>query len=42
MTSHGVAFLGPPSTQPGGTFATLVDPDGNQMSLRQAGSPINV
>lgn len=42
LTADGVTFLGPPSPQPGGTFATLVDPDGNQISLRQAGSPTNV
>jgi predicted enzyme related to lactoylglutathione lyase len=42
LTAAGVTFLGPPSPQPGGTFATLVDPDGNQISLRQAGSPTNV
>lgn len=34
MTSRGVSFLGPPAPQPGGTFVTLVDPDGNQLSLR--------
>lgn len=38
LTARGVTFLGPPSPQPGGVFATLVDPDGNQISLRQAGS----
>lgn len=42
MTSRGVSFLGPPAPQPGGTFVTLVDPDGNQLSLRQSGSPTNV
>lgn len=42
LTASGVTFLGPPSPQPGGTFATLVDPDGNQISLRQANSPTNV
>ena len=38
MTGRGVRFLGPPSQQPGGVFATFIDPDGNQISLRQAGS----
>ena len=42
LTANGVTFLGPPSPQPGGTFATLRDPDGNQISLRQAESPINL
>lgn len=42
MTGRGVSFLGPPAPQPGGTFATLSDPDGNQLSLRQAGSPTGV
>ncbi|MGB9182671.1 MAG: VOC family protein [Solirubrobacteraceae bacterium] len=42
MVSRGVSFLAPPSPQPGGTFATFVDPDGNQISLRQADSPTNV
>jgi catechol 2,3-dioxygenase-like lactoylglutathione lyase family enzyme len=42
LTATGVPFLGPPSPQPGGTFATLIDPDGNQISLRQADSPINL
>ena len=42
LAAGGVTFLGPPSPQPGGTFATLVDPDGNQISLRQADSPTNV
>ena len=42
LTAAGVSFLGPPSPQPGGTFATLVDPDGNQISLRQANSPTHV
>lgn len=42
LTASGVSFLGPPSPQPGGTFATLMDPDGNQISLRQANSPTNV
>lgn len=39
MLAAGVEFLAPPARQPGGTFATFSDPDGNQMSLRQAGSP---
>jgi catechol 2,3-dioxygenase-like lactoylglutathione lyase family enzyme len=42
LAERGVPFLGPPAPQPGGTFATLVDPDGNHLSLRQAGSPTNV
>lgn len=42
LTGNGVSFLGPPAPQPGGTFATLTDPDGNQISLRQANSPINL
>jgi predicted enzyme related to lactoylglutathione lyase len=42
LTENGVRFLGPPSPQPGGTFATLVDPDGNHISLRQAQSPTNL
>lgn len=32
-------FLVPPSQQAGGVFATFSDPDGNQLSLREAGSP---
>jgi catechol 2,3-dioxygenase-like lactoylglutathione lyase family enzyme len=39
MVGRGVSFLGPPAQQPGGVFATFKDPDGNQISLRQAGSP---
>lgn len=39
LTARGVRFLGPPEQQPGGVFATFTDPDGNQFSLRQAGSP---
>lgn len=39
---RGVAFLAPPQPQAGGTFATLIDPDGNHISLRQAGSPANL
>jgi predicted enzyme related to lactoylglutathione lyase len=42
MSGRGVPFLGPPAPQPGGTFATLKDPDGNQISLRQADSPLNL
>jgi predicted enzyme related to lactoylglutathione lyase len=38
MSERGVSFLGPPAQQPGGIFATFVDPDGNQVSLRQADS----
>lgn len=39
MIGRGVQFLGAPSQQPGGVFATFTDPDGNHISLRQAGSP---
>lgn len=39
MRSRGVQFLAPPAQQPGGIFAIFNDPDGNQISLRQAGSP---
>ena len=42
MRRRGVSFLGPPAPQPGGTFATFTDPDGNQISLRQADSPLNL
>jgi predicted enzyme related to lactoylglutathione lyase len=42
MSGRGVRFLGPPEPQAGGTFATFADPDGNQLSLRQAGSATNV
>lgn len=42
LTANGVSFLAPPSPQPGGTFATLTDPDGNHISLRQANSATNV
>jgi catechol 2,3-dioxygenase-like lactoylglutathione lyase family enzyme len=42
LIATGVNFLGPPAPQPGGTFATLRDPDGNQISLRQADSPLNL
>ncbi|AYY12576.1 VOC family protein [Actinobacteria bacterium YIM 96077] len=38
LADRGVPFNGPPSRQPGGVFAILSDPDGNQLSLRQAGS----
>jgi predicted enzyme related to lactoylglutathione lyase len=38
MLQRGVPFLGPPADQPGGRFAVLVDPDGNQLGLHQAGS----
>ncbi|QKG23496.1 VOC family protein [Actinomadura verrucosospora] len=38
LTERGVVFLGPPSRQPGGIFAILRDPDGNQIGLRQADS----
>jgi predicted enzyme related to lactoylglutathione lyase len=38
LTERGVRFSGPPSRQPGGVFAILSDPDGNRISLRQAGS----
>ncbi|WP_027941259.1 VOC family protein [Amycolatopsis taiwanensis] len=38
MRARGVCFLGPPEQQPGGVFAIFTDPDGNQISLRQAGS----
>jgi predicted enzyme related to lactoylglutathione lyase len=39
MLTRGVEFVAPPSQQPGGIFATFKDPDGNQISFRQAGSP---
>jgi len=42
MLKRGVRFLGPPSQQPGGIFATFSDPDGNQLSLRQADSATGV
>jgi predicted enzyme related to lactoylglutathione lyase len=38
LAEAGVTFLGPPSRQPGGIFASFSDPDGNQISLHQAGS----
>jgi predicted enzyme related to lactoylglutathione lyase len=37
MRKRDVPFLGPPTGQAGGTFATFVDPDGNCISLRQTG-----
>jgi predicted enzyme related to lactoylglutathione lyase len=40
MSGRGVEFSGPPTQQPGGVFATFVDPDGNRVSLRQADSSI--
>jgi predicted enzyme related to lactoylglutathione lyase len=40
MSSRGVAFHGPPTQQAGGIFASFSDPDGNQLSLRQADSSI--
>lgn len=42
LSERGVRFTGPPEQMPGGVFATLVDPDGNRISLRQAGSPTGV
>jgi catechol 2,3-dioxygenase-like lactoylglutathione lyase family enzyme len=39
LRARQVVFLGPPAQQPGGIFATFEDPDGNQLSLRQADSP---
>ena len=42
MIGEGVPFLAPPGPQAGGTFATFTDPDGNQLSLRQADSPLNL
>jgi len=36
MTDRGVSFLGEITDEPSGRFATLRDPDGNRMSLRQA------
>lgn len=38
LVARDVPFLGPPAPRPGGTFAILRDPDGNQIGLRQAGS----
>jgi predicted enzyme related to lactoylglutathione lyase len=38
LSERGVTFLGPPTAQPGGVFAILRDPDGNQIGLRQSGS----
>jgi predicted enzyme related to lactoylglutathione lyase len=40
MSSRGVPFSGAPTQQPGGVFATFIDPDGNRVSLRQADSSI--
>jgi predicted enzyme related to lactoylglutathione lyase len=40
MSSRGAKFNGPPAQQAGGVFATFSDPDGNQLSLRQADSSI--
>jgi catechol 2,3-dioxygenase-like lactoylglutathione lyase family enzyme len=40
MTSRGVSFHGPPAQRAGGVFASFSDPDGNQLSLRQADSSI--
>ena len=42
MSYRGVEFSGPPTQQPGGVFATFIDPDGNRVSLRQADSSIGV
>jgi catechol 2,3-dioxygenase-like lactoylglutathione lyase family enzyme len=39
LMARGATFLGPPSNQPGGAFATLSDPDGNELVLRQADDP---
>jgi predicted enzyme related to lactoylglutathione lyase len=36
MSARSVRFNGPPTQQAGGVFATFTDPDGNQISLRQA------
>lgn len=35
MLERGVSFLAPPAEMPGGVFASFVDPDGNQIALRQ-------
>jgi predicted enzyme related to lactoylglutathione lyase len=40
MSGRGVKFSCPPTQQPGGVFATFIDPDGNHVSLRQADSSI--
>ena len=37
MCQRNVPFLGPPVRRVGGTFATMVDLDGNRISLRQTG-----
>lgn len=42
MVERGVEFLGAPAPQAGGTFAIFTDPDGNQVSLRQADSDLNL
>jgi predicted enzyme related to lactoylglutathione lyase len=39
LSKRGVPFNGPPTDMPGGVFATLKDPDGNHLSLRQADRP---
>lgn len=39
LSARGVRFSGPPAQQAGGVFAQFSDPDGNQFSLRQSGSP---
>jgi predicted enzyme related to lactoylglutathione lyase len=39
LSRRGVPFNGPPTEMPGGAFATLTDPDGNHLSLRQADQP---
>jgi hypothetical protein len=41
MSGRGVKFSSPPTQQPGGVFATFIDPDGNHVSLRQADSSID-
>ncbi|WP_066520749.1 VOC family protein [Curtobacterium ammoniigenes] len=35
MLERGVPFLAPPAEMPGGVFASFLDPDGNQIALRQ-------
>jgi predicted enzyme related to lactoylglutathione lyase len=40
MSGRGVEFSTLPTQQPGGVFATFIDPDGNRVSLRQADSSI--
>jgi predicted enzyme related to lactoylglutathione lyase len=39
LSERGVPFNAPPRDMPGGVFATLEDPDGNLLSLRQADEP---